>query len=324
MRILMVRASLIVTVLAFAMLSSSCASLVRVKDYSIPKLITPIAEAKFDDMIGQLRPFTEFQALKTSPVYIRFIDAESSLKYRVEPNAILVLQRQGNIRLIIQAPGIGTKLADMVSDGFKFRVAILSGDNKRFLIGTNNADYSAWRAKLGDRGKSALVNARPFHFTDALMMAPLKLNDRGFAYSVEEALLEEDDDRKDAKKGARVLRSFYVISEIELGTEGPSRVLRRFWFDRTNGAKFSRQQIFDARGTLATEVMYSNYMKLNADSPDLWPSVVQVNRPHDGYSARLTFNDERFELNPTDLKPEAFQLENTENLPLTDLDKPDS
>jgi hypothetical protein len=320
----MVRASLIVTVLAFAMLGTSCAGLVRVKDYSIPKLITPIAEAKFDDMIGQLRPFTELRALRTSPVYIRFVDAESSLKYRFEANSILVLQRPDSIRLIIQAPGIGTKIADMVSDGNKFRVAILSGDSKRFLIGTNSADYSAWRAKLGDRGKSALVNARPFHFTDALMMAPLKLNDQRFTYSLEEALVEEDDERKDAKKGSRVLRSFYVISEIELGAEGPSRVLRRFWFDRTNGAKFSRQQIFDARGGLATEVIYSNYMKLNADSPELWPGVVQVSRPHDGYSARLTFNDERFEINPTDLKPEAFQLENTENLPLTDLDKPDS
>jgi hypothetical protein len=51
--------------------------------------------------------------------------------------------------------------------------------------------------------------------------------------------------------------------------------------------------------------------------------VILVNRPHDGYSARLTFNDQKFDVNPTDLGAGAFTLENTENLPVTDLDKPE-
>jgi hypothetical protein len=38
--------------------------------------------------------------------------------------------------------------------------------------------------------------------------------------------------------------------------------------------------------------------------------------------ARLTFNDEKFEINP-ELKPTAFALENSENLRETDLDKPE-
>jgi hypothetical protein len=38
--------------------------------------------------------------------------------------------------------------------------------------------------------------------------------------------------------------------------------------------------------------------------------------------AQLTFNDEKFEINP-ELKPNAFTLENSENLRETDLDKPE-
>src|SRR5262245_49775249 len=271
-RIVMVRVSLLVTVLAFAILGSSCVSLVRTRDYSIPKLITPLTDAQFDDLVKQLRLFTELQSLRTSPVYIRFLDAISSQRY-FEANSILLLQRPDKFRLVIQTPGISSKIADMVSEANKFKVAIFYGDKKRLLIATNGADYNAWRAQIGDQGNSALAAARPFHFIESLMMRPLHLGDSHFAYTIEEQLVEEEDTRKGAKKDTRLLRSFYVISEIDLpsSNQGAPKMQRRFWFDRTNGAKFARQQIFDDRGGIATEVFYSNYVKLGADSKDLWP-----------------------------------------------------
>jgi len=188
-----------------------------------------------------------------------------------------------------------------------------------------------WRVKLGEKGRSALVAARPFHFTESLMMRPLNLpggapaagNAARFIYSVGEELVEEPDPAPKAKKGARVLRSFYVLSEVELSPEsgGAALVRRRFWFDRTRDLRFTRQQIFDAKGEVMTDVQYSDYRKLNGDSPGLWPAVVLVTRPHDGYSARLLFSEERFEVNP-ELPANAFVLENTDKLPETDLDKP--
>lgn len=309
-----------------ALLSSSCASLAKVKDSSIPRLITPLAEAKFGDLMGQVQPFANLQSLRTTRVGMSFLDADSAERWR-EGEAILVLQRPDRIRLIIQLPAIKTKIAEMVSETNHFKVAVFYGEFRRFLIGTNEADYSMWRAKLGDKGRSALVAARPFHFTEALMMRPLNLPPNvdapRFTYSIEEALVEEADPNPKAQKGARVLRSFYVISEVELAAEsqGLSRVRRRFWFDRTDNVRFVRQQIFDGKGELATEVRYANYRKLSEGSQDLWPGMILVMRPHDGYSARLLFNEEKFELNP-DLPPNAFALENTEKLPELDLDKP--
>jgi hypothetical protein len=256
------------------------------------------------------------------------IDAAASERFRVEVDSTIILERPDKIRMLIQKSSIGTKFADMVSESNQFKVAILNpAEYRRFLIGTNDADYSEWLSKFKGTGKekeSAIASARPFHFTEALMIRPLLLNDPRFNFGINEELVEEPDTRTGAKKGARILRSFYVISEFEVSLEGqwPSRVRRKFWFDRGNGARFARQQIFDQQGQLATEVLYSDYKNLIPDDANTWPSMILVNRHHEGYSARLTFHDKKFEINPQ-LLPKTFTLDNTENLKETDLDKPE-
>jgi hypothetical protein len=318
------RFALFALVIALAVLGASCASLVKRKDSSIPKLLTPLVESRFDDLMKQLQPFAELKSLRASQAYLMFIDVETSIRYTLEAEAILALKRPDKIRMRIQAPAIKSKIADMVSEENHFKVAVYSpSEYKRFLIGTNDADYSQWRARLGERGRSGLAEMRPFHFTEALMMRPLNISDTRFAYGIEEALVEEPDTRPGAKKDSRILRSYYVISEVEIQTpgQGVSPVRRRFWFDRASGAQFSRQQIFDDRGRLATEVYYSDYRKPSADIQSLWPRVIWVYRRHDGYSVRLTFNEDKFEIDP-DLGAAVFALDNSEGLPETDLDKP--
>lgn len=316
----MTRNSLVSAVLALAIISSSCSSLVGGRDSSIPRLLTPLADAEYDELINRLKQFTELQSLRTSQVYLQFLDAVESYRYP-EAVATLILQRPDKIRLLLLAPAIRSKISDMVSESNRFKVAIYYGDYKYFLIGSNDADYSAWRESLGDKGKSALTAARPFHFTEMLMMRPI--NQQVFTYSFEESHLLEPDTRRGSKKGARVIRSYYVISELELAPEGkgPARVHRRFWFDRTNGAIFVRQQLFDKQNQLATDIYYSDYKRLSPGSAETWPSAILVTRPHDNYSARITLHDDRFEINP-ELQPTTFVLQNTEGLRETDLDKP--
>jgi hypothetical protein len=66
------------TTLVLILLSPSCSSLIKDKDYTIPKLITPLADAKFDDLTKQLQPFTDLQSLRTSQAYMQFTDASAS------------------------------------------------------------------------------------------------------------------------------------------------------------------------------------------------------------------------------------------------------
>src|SRR5690348_1514962 len=54
-----------------------------------------------------------------------------------------------------------------------------------------------------------------FHFTQILLMQPLHLGEAGYTYGLEEQLLEETVIAPDGKKTATVLRSYYVISELQ-------------------------------------------------------------------------------------------------------------
>ena len=318
----------VVIVLALSMIVSSCASIARYSDQSIPQLLTPVAEADLEKLVAQLRLFTQTDSMRATRVSMQFTDAGSAERYR-RADATIVMKRPGNIRLIVQIPVAKTKLAEMVSDSEHFKVAVYYNNYKRFLIGTNSADYSNWREKLDNKKEaqqSAFINARPFHFTDALLVQPLHLGEARFVYTVQEELIEEPDTRPKAKKGARVLRSFYAVSEIEVidNAKSVGTLKRRFWFDRNEELRLKRQQVFDDKGKLTTDIYYSKYLQLNSDSQVLRPGVIEIRRPYDKYSAQLDFLADSVEFNLADLPPTAFVLENSEKLPETDLDKPEN
>ena len=87
-----------VVILSLASLSAgSCARLAKVSDSSIPRLQTPLAAAAFNQLIAQLKPFTELQSLRTTRVVMRFIEPNAGERWR-DAEAILVLQRPDKIR----------------------------------------------------------------------------------------------------------------------------------------------------------------------------------------------------------------------------------
>src|SRR5262245_65741890 len=92
-------AGLAVTTLVLILLSASCSGLVKKTDHTIPKLITPLADAKFDDLIKQLQPFTDLQSLRTSQAYLLFIDAAASEKFRFEADSTLILTSSDKPRM---------------------------------------------------------------------------------------------------------------------------------------------------------------------------------------------------------------------------------
>ena len=312
--------------LAMIVFVSSCSNLYKYKDYTIAQPLTPTANADLDALIAQLKPFLEIDSMRATRISMRFIDVAASERFRGAADATLVMKRPEKIRLIIQVPVTKTKLAEMVSDEQHFKVAVYYDKYKRFLLGTNKADYTAWRTQLEgnkEAQQSAFINARPFHFSDALLVQPLQLGKEGFVLSVQEELVEEADTRPNAKKSARVLRSFYVVAEMEITDKARNIAVlkRRFWFDRNENLQLRRQQVFDNSGKIVTDVRYTNYLKLDSNSPILRPSVVEVRRPYDKYSAELNFLVDSTEFNVEDLPATAFTLENDQKLPETDLDK---
>ena len=100
-------------------------------------------------LLEQISRFAKVNSLRAK-MDLKFEDnsyAEFGLaeKYKTADGEVVV-QRPANILLKVQVPVIKLDVVQMTSDGEKFRVAVLedggSGKFKKFVVGTNNADYS--------------------------------------------------------------------------------------------------------------------------------------------------------------------------------------
>jgi hypothetical protein len=257
-------------------------------------------------------------------------------KYK-SADGVVVVQRPANIQLKVQVPFIKTDVAQMTSDGEKFRVAILedggSGKYKNFIIGTNDADYSILQKEIANKidgnGNSkelkqnvnVFANLRPQHFTDAILVKPI--DDSKNLYIQSTTLQQEENLDTDKKSPLRrVLRGYYLLDEVHKNADGKLAITRRFWFDRVGRVRIARQQIFDADGEIESDIVYGQEGNLTETGEyNNLPLRIEVTRPKEKYKMRLTYQS------PADVSigktypAEAFVLENRWNLTEIDLDQ---
>jgi hypothetical protein len=335
------RAAWLVLLLGSLFLTSGCAALFGVKQQvKVPPLLTPLANASTPQLIAEVNRLAAVRSLR-GKIDIQFQDtsfAESGLaeKYRTADGTVY-LQRPGQIYLKIQAPFVGTNIAEMTSDGEHFRVAVLQGDEKfrRFVRGTNNAQYKQLPVNGDAPGKtdkkskgmnekrtvSVLSNLRPQHFTDALLIRPIQPRDEsGLVYARSEAYEEEADTRPRARKGARIVRGYYLLDELAPGGETGARLLRRFWFDRVGGIRLARLQTYDKDGSLMTDVVYTETKGFGETGSMAMPSRIDITRPQDLYKLSVTYQSPEAVVIDRPYDPAVFVLENKWQLPEVDLD----
>jgi len=100
------------------------------------------------------------------------------------------------------------------------------------------------------------------------------------------------------------------------------KIMRRFWFDRVGGIRLARQQIFDEKGEIASDITYGREGKLTdtSDYPRL-PLQILVTRPQEKYSMRLTYQTPEAVTIGKTYPASAFVLQNSWELEEVDLDK---
>jgi len=322
----------LVMALVVVLLTATSCHLVH-KPVAVEKLLAPLSEANTAQLVSEVNRLVAARSIH-GKVDIQFEDtsfATSGIaeKYRTAEGSI-TLQRPAKVYLVVQGP-FATEVAQMTSDGEHFRIAILKGDEKyrRFVRGTNQAIY----AKLdGDsdgaepkKGKpnteaqavNALSNLRPQHLTDALMIRPIDLHAPGLIYAQSEFYQSEKDPASQSTK--RVVRGYYLLDELQPGDNGSARLLRRFWFDRVNGVRLARQQTFDEKGVLITDVSYGESKKFG-NSNAVMPVQVGLTRPQDHYKITITYQEPESVDVDHDYPPEVFVLENKWSLREVDLD----
>lgn len=323
------------------LIAGACSILPGVKSkVAVPPLLAPLVEAEMGQLIAEINRVAAVRSLR-GKVDIQFLDTSFAKcgiaeKYRTADGSVIV-QRPGQVNLEIQVPFVGTKVAQMTSDGERFQVAVLQGDEKyrRFVRGTNSAVYpkieteseqgdcgndEKKKAMTAQRTVGALSGLRPQHFTDALLIPAAAQSGSNLVYVRSEAFVEEPDTRPGAKRSARVVRGYYVLDELAPESEGRARLLRRFWFDRFGNLRLARLQTFNERGQLTTDVLYREPKNFGEDGRYVLPSEIELTRPQDRYSLRISYQAPEAVKVDQQYDREVFVLENKWQLPEVDLD----
>jgi hypothetical protein len=308
---------------------------IRVKKETPTAVLLATVDADVKQLTDEVDRYARVTSIRAK-MYLEFEDNSfaqfgSKEVYR-RADGEVVVQRPANIFMKVQVPVIKSDVAQMTSDGEKFRVAILqdggTGKYKKFVKGTNDADYSKLQQDLGEGNGDAVaaktVNAfadlRPQHFTDAMLVRPV---DGANLYTQSTIFQVEEDKTEDKKSPIRtVTRGYYLLDEYKRLHNGGLMIARRFWFDRVGRIRLARQQLFDVKGEIASDIVYGREGDLStmAEYKNL-PLQITVTRPQEKYSMTLRYQTPAEVVIGQTYKLSAFVLQNSWNLEELDLDK---
>jgi hypothetical protein len=203
-----------------------------------------------------------------------------------EVKAFLLAARPAQIRVIGQAPVIGTTVFDMASDGETFRVSIPS--KNKFLIGLVAVERPS---------RKPIENLRPQHLLDALLWPEIRK---------EEAVTLREFNDENAR--------YYILTVLRGGYQ--VEVLREIWFERSD-LHVARMQTFGPKGLLTADIRMAEWqppdnavVQAASATPSnvtaLFPRAIRIERPHDDY--KLDLQVTKVILNE-EIPAERFKLE---------------
>jgi outer membrane lipoprotein-sorting protein len=172
-------------------------------------------------------------------------------------SGFILAQKPATVRVIGQAPVIGTNIFDMVSDGKTFSIYIPS--KNEFLVGS---------AALERPSSKAVENLRPQHLTHAIFWQPVP--------DTEPVLFEQ------ALDGTS---SDYVLTVVKRGG-GPAdwEIARKISFERV-GLTLARIETYGDDGQIDSDIHYADWEPFGGVE---YPKQMTIARPMDGYTLTLT------------------------------------
>jgi len=214
-----------------------------------------------------------------------------------EIRGFILVRKPDKLRMIGLFPIVRNTAFVMVSDGDRFKLSIPS--RNKFYVGG---------AEVTHPSENPLENLRPQVIYNALFLPEIDGND-------EIAVMENDTETVvDPKTKHLMEQPDYVIDIIRRsGTEW--YIARKIVFERVNLTPH-QQIIFDTKGHVITQATYQVYKDYGGIS---FPNVIQIDRPREEYSIRLTV--EKLTLNEP-LNDDQFALQQPPGSLLVNLDEP--
>jgi hypothetical protein len=194
------------------------------------------------------------------------------MKQYHEINGFVLAEKPSSIRVIGQAPVVGTNIFDMESDGQTFDIFIPS--QNKFLTGP---------ASLERPSAKPIENLRPQHLTDAIFWNSIPAQSP--------ILIEE------ASEGPS---RYYVLTVVRPATRSAAdtsanedwEIARKVWFDRAD-LSVTRVQTYDPGGKLGSDVRYAGWDNFAGVK---YPRRISLDRPANDYNlqigiTKLTLNE---------------------------------
>lgn len=315
---------LAVSLLALTLFASACVRKVTVSE------VLPVNPAlTTDELINRINAYGQVRTFAAQvDVVVRnyFTGVNTKAEEFPEATGLIRFQRPESTRMRVTF--LGKKVADMVSDGQQFRLAVYyPTDKRRFIYGSNLKGFDRMNAEELKEAKDSqlsqaggLVNMRPQHITNSFLIKPISSDSRNDVFREEVRQMEAD--ARPGRKNRFVDRTYYVVYVLEHDERGQAKLRRKFWFDRTQpDTPLVRQQTFeDGEGSLASDDFYSKWFTI-PDSNLKWPGLVIIDRRSDGYRLEMSLVQDTVEVNQ-DLPETTFNLENMEKLEELNLDAP--
>lgn len=251
----------VVFVLAL-LLPASCIS--RTRTVPQDERLLPVQSSDRSELLKSLEQKSKqvrtLQGTLTLDVSGGGMSSDQIKDYR-QTKGLVVVDRPKRIHFKVQAPLVGTTVADMVSDGREYRVSI-PWENK-FFVGEED---------VPTKHKNPILNLKPQHIVKAMFVdiTPY-LNNQSVASTIEEAVVGR--------------RRFYVFSFIDVSVQ-PAQLLEKLWIDRTSEFRVTRKQLFGTEGRVETDVEFSEFKTMNDVE---FPQGIVIQRPVEDYTIKMIF-----------------------------------
>jgi len=183
-----------------------------------------------------------------------------------EIRGYILVRKPDMLRMIGLFPIVRNKAFDMVSQGDQFKLSIPA--KNKFYVGHNDVVFP---------DANPLENLRPQVIYNALLLPEIDPQK-------DIAVLEDSTEIiYDPKKKKNLEQPDYVIDILERAAD-QWYLSRKIIFDRTNLVPH-QQIIYNQSGAITTEATYQVYKDYDGVR---FPNVIQINRPQEEYSIRLT------------------------------------
>src|SRR5271157_233718 len=214
-----------------------------------------------------------------------------------EIRGYILVRKPDTLRMIGLFPIVRNTAFDMVSDGNRFKLSIPA--KNKFYIGS---------AEVTNPSSNTLENLRPQVIYNALFLPQIDADQ-------EIVVMENDTENIVDKKTRKLVEQPDYVIDIIRRSGNDWYVARKIVFERVNLVPH-HQLIYDNMGEIATEATYQVYKDYNGVS---FPNVIEINRPQEEYSIRLTI--EKLTINEP-LRDDQFALQQPPGSQVVNLDQP--